>query len=94
LFARPDRSHGARVIRADERQASVQVGDSLTAASLVRSQLTNINLTGSRVRSSVANKCGRNTQAKPGWRASWRTGEIRLSEVDDDVDVVGEELGQ
>jgi len=31
----------------------------------VRSQLANINLAGSRVRSSVANKCGRNTQTKP-----------------------------
>jgi hypothetical protein len=59
LFARPDRSHEARAIRANERQASAEVGASLPGASLVRSQLTNINFTGLRVRSAVTNKRGR-----------------------------------
>ncbi len=58
MFARPDRSHGARVVRADERQVSAEVGASLPAARVVRSQLTNINLAGSRARSTVTNKRG------------------------------------
>jgi len=46
-------------MRANEGQASAEVGDSLLAAGLVRSELTNINLAGSRVRSTVTNKRGR-----------------------------------
>jgi hypothetical protein len=46
-------------MRANEGQASAEVGDSLLAAGLVRSELTNINLAGSRVRSPVTNKRGR-----------------------------------
>jgi hypothetical protein len=56
---RTDRSHRAGVMRANEGQASAEVGDSLLAVGLVRSELTNINLAGSRVRSPVTNKCGR-----------------------------------
>jgi hypothetical protein len=56
---RIDRGHGAGVMRANEGQASAEVGDSLLVASLVRSELTNINLAGSRVRSPVTNKRGR-----------------------------------
>jgi hypothetical protein len=40
-------------MRANERQASAEVGVSLVVVSLVRSELTNINLAGSRVRSPV-----------------------------------------
>src|SRR5262252_4808865 len=46
--------------------APVEAGDSLPGASLVRSELTNIDFAGSRVRSLVTNKCGRYTPTKPG----------------------------
>jgi hypothetical protein len=46
LVVRTDRSHEATVMGANEGQTSAEVGVSLLAASLVRSELTNINLAG------------------------------------------------
>jgi hypothetical protein len=45
--------------------ASVEAGASLPGTSLVRSELTNIDFAGSRVRSLVTNKPGRYTRTKP-----------------------------
>jgi hypothetical protein len=59
LFVRSDRGHGAGVMRANEGQASAEVAASLLAVGLVRSELTNIDLAGSWVRSTVTNKRGR-----------------------------------
>ena len=54
----------------DRDPASVEVGVSLPGASLVRSELTNIDFAGSRVWSLVTNKCGRYTRTKPARRRS------------------------
>jgi hypothetical protein len=58
VFARTDRNHRAKVPRASERRASLQVGVLLAVVGPVRSELTNIDLARSRVRSLVTNKCG------------------------------------
>ena len=60
----------------DRDPPSVEVGVSLPGASLVRSELTNIDFAGSRVWSLVTNKCGRYTRTRPallsaGWLPLW-----------------------
>jgi hypothetical protein len=57
-------------MRANEGQASAKVGVSLLAARPVRSELTNIDPAGSRVRSLATNKCCRYTRTKPAQHAA------------------------
>jgi hypothetical protein len=51
---------GSRIIGTDERQALAQVSDFRSTGGDVRSELTNIDLAGLRVRFLVTNNCGRN----------------------------------
>jgi hypothetical protein len=60
LFAGSDLSRGAKIIGAKGgRPFGGEVGDPLSRSVQVRSELTNIDLAGMRVRSTVASKCGR-----------------------------------
>jgi hypothetical protein len=65
MFARSDRTHRARAIRAKERQASAEVSGLQPQTARVRSELTNNDLPGIGVRSVVANNCGRRTRTEP-----------------------------